>query len=36
MGKFGANIDAGVNAFAHGRSNVSLREVTIVLDETGD
>ena len=36
MGLLGANIDAGVNAGAHGRTKVSLRDVTIVRDETGD
>ena len=36
MGYLGANIDAGVNAGAGGRTKVSLRDVTIVRDETGD
>ena len=36
MGCLGANIDAGVNASAGGRTKMSLRDVTIVRDETGD
>ena len=36
MGYLGANIDAGVNAGANGLTKVSLRDVTIVRDETDD
>ena len=36
MGELSANIDAGVNAGSRGRMKVSLEDVTIVRDETGD